>query len=96
MAINEEPADTTEGRWVVEHPTYRVEFWERLSNPEPPLVPMWSSYVIRLRGAGDVHEAIAWADANAHGRSVAVYAEVDRGPEHGHVLLLGTDPTRQG
>jgi hypothetical protein len=57
---------------------------------------MWSSYVIRLRGAGDVHEAIAWADANAHGRSVAVYAEVDRGPEHGHVLLLGTDPTRQG
>jgi len=52
--------------------------------------------VIRLRGARDVHEAIGWAEANAGGRDVAVYAEVDRGPEHGHVLLVGNDPTRGG
>jgi hypothetical protein len=95
MAISEEPVDITEARWVVSHPTYRVEFWERLSNPEPPLVPMWASYVIRLRGAKDAHEAIAWAEANAHGRDITVYAEVDRGPEHGHVLLVGRDPTGQ-
>ena len=89
-------ANVLEPRWVVEEPSYRVVFWTKLNDPEPPLVPLWSETSHTLRGVSDVTQALTWAEENAEGRQVCVYAEVDRGPDLGFVLLRGTDPTRAG
>lgn len=85
-----------EARWVVDVPSYQVVFWRKRNDPEPPLVPLWSAEPHRLRGITDVSEVLAWAEANANGRDVAIYAEIDRGPNQGLVLLRGVDPTKAG
>lgn len=93
MGLSVEPVDIEQPRWVVREPTYLVQFWEKLSDPEPPVVPFWSCYSVRLRGVRDIEEAISWAETNAANREIALYAEVDRGDQHGDVLLRGWDPT---
>lgn len=90
--------DIREGRWAEPTEpdgaasTYQVEFWTKLNDPAPPLAPMWHVETIRLAGARDVREALAWADERAEGRHVTVYVEVDRGGL-GRVRLVGVDPT---
>lgn len=92
--IEEQPVDVLESRWVVDTPTYQVHFWRQRSNPRPPAKPLWSSELHRLVGVRSVHEALEWAESHAGSRTVAVYAEVDRGEDLGLVLIYGTDPTR--
>lgn len=92
--IEERPIQIDEIRWVVLKPSYQVQYWRKLNDPLPPLVPMWESELHRIDGVEDVEEALAWAEANANGRRVVLYAEVDRGPEAGLVCLRGVDPTR--
>jgi hypothetical protein len=90
--IEEYPIEL-EARWVVDQPTYQVVFWHKLNDPDPPLVPLWSEEPHRLRDVVDVSEVLTWANAHAEGREVAIYAEVDRGPDQGLVLVVGRDPT---
>lgn len=94
--IEELPVDIAEARWVEDSPTYQVVFWKRMNDPEPPLRPMWWSDATRLAGVGDIREVLEWAEAHAEGREIAIYAELDRGKEHGNVRLLGIDPTWAG
>lgn len=92
--IEERPVDVTESRWVVGEPSYQVQFWRQLSDPEPPLMPLWESEVHRLVGVNDVADALGWAEAHAGGRRIVIYAEIDRGPNVGLVRVRGVDPTR--
>jgi hypothetical protein len=92
--IEERPIEIDESRWVVGEPSYQIQFWRKMNDPAPPLVPMWASELHRIVGVEDVEEALAWAEANAAGRRVVVYAEVDRAPNIGLVRLRGKDPTR--
>jgi hypothetical protein len=94
--IEERPVDVMESRWVVSQPSYQVQFWHQLNDPEPPLVPLWSCYSTRLVGVSEATEALAWAEARANGRRIVLYAEVDRGDDVGLVRLHGIDPTRGG
>jgi hypothetical protein len=97
--MDELEIDVRESRW--DEPTepagpasvYQVEFWTQLNDPPPPLAPMWQVEPIRLAGARDVREVLAWADERAQGRKVTIYVEVNRGPDAGRVRLVGVDPT---
>lgn len=82
--MDERPVDIAEARWVEDDPTYQVVFWKGAG---------WSDHT-RLAGVKDIHEVLAWAEAHADGRDIAIYVELDRGKEHGHLRLLGVDPTR--
>jgi hypothetical protein len=48
---------------------------------------------VRLTGASDVGEVLAWAEGRAEGRAFAVYVLVDALGEVGLVQLAGLDPT---
>jgi hypothetical protein len=85
-----------DSRWVIDEPTYQVVFWRKHNDPEPPLRPLWGSEPHRLREVADLNEVLVWAETHANGRLVAIYAEVDRGPDQGLVLLRGRDPTWDG
>jgi hypothetical protein len=74
----------------------QVVFWYKLNDPDPPLVPLCSEEPHRLRGIADVSEVLAWAEAKANGRDLTIYAEIDRGPDRGLVLVRGVDPTWAG
>jgi len=74
----------------------QVVFWYKLNDTDPPLVPLWSEEPHRLRGIADVSEVLAWAEAKANGRDLTIYAEIDRGPDRGLVLVRGVDPTWAG
>lgn len=90
----EQPVDVTERRWVITGPSYQVQFWQKLNDPGPPLVPLWESEVHRLSEVSDVREILDWAKSNTAGRLVVIHAEVDRGDNTGLVGLYGSDPTR--
>lgn len=49
-----------------ETPIYRVDFWTDSSASDE-----W-----RLSGVEDYEEALQWADENANGRSIVIYAEI--------------------
>jgi hypothetical protein len=81
-----------EGRWEAVATAYRVYFWSKMSDPEPPELPLWRCEARRLAGAADVAEVLAWAKEDADARRFTVYAEVD-GPPEGLVQVFGVDPT---
>jgi hypothetical protein len=74
--------DPRDQRWEIARPTYRVYFH----------TPSGSSDEHEVAG-GDVSEVMAWAEANAAGRTFVLYACV-RHDGVGLVRLLGTDPNR--
>ncbi|GAA3599339.1 hypothetical protein [Agrococcus terreus] len=80
------PIDPRDQTHQEDEPTYRVYFWDDrtggLSNDE------WE-----LRGA-DVDEVLAWAEANAHGRSPSVWAVTRAADDVLLVRLRGIDLDR--
>lgn len=87
-----EPVSETTGGWHVAFPDYRVYFFEPgLRMPEGGTYPA-ATHTYLLTGFPNVHQVMAWADANAHGRRYIVYAAVDRGDVHGLLQLCGDDP----
>ena len=89
-----EASDPRQTGFEVGEPAYHVHFW---SQPTAPAAArqeevMWHCEEWRLSEAGDVEEVLAWAEANAGGRHVVVWAEVRCGDELGLVRLLGRDP----
>jgi hypothetical protein len=93
MTIRPEHVSALDGGWQADADGYRVFFWELVRDPPPP---MWECSPWRLTGAGDILEAIQWANANADGRRFMIYAEVRHGQQPGLVLVYGADPTRGG
>ncbi len=86
--------DPRDQRWQVDHPSYRVYFWQRLGDAEDS---GWTSEEWELEGA-DVAEALEWANEQSHGRSFVLYASVPSAsiPNEtgiGLITLLGVDPT---
>jgi len=53
-----------------------------------------TAYSYLLSDVHNVHQALAWADANARGRRYIVYAVVDCGGENGLLQLRGDEPNR--
>jgi hypothetical protein len=90
--------DPRDGRWRQDATAYRVDFWRPLGGLAPRelgIGVMFASDEWLLTGVRDVVEAIAWADANADGRTYTLYAVLDRGGDaRGLILLRGIDPTR--
>jgi hypothetical protein len=78
-------------RWENRVPTYTVHFWDRVSLPGGGL---GGDRVDRyLISNCDVDDVLAWASAEARGRTV-VYVNSDRGQdEPGLIRLHGVDPT---
>lgn len=81
--------------WWPEPRAYHVHFWQQLSHPLPPSVPLWESTLYRLSEAQDIVEVLDWAQANAAGRVIAIYVEVPPIPPAptGLMLLYGANPT---
>lgn len=75
----------------VDHPVYRVYFWERRPYPGVPIEQAgFTSYEHEITGAGHVREVIEWAETNAGpNRTFTLYVLVDQCL----VRLLGHDPT---
>lgn len=84
-----------EPRQVRDHPTYRVNFWER---PWPDTV--WQLDAFALTEANDVAEAMQWAEDHARGRRFELFVEADDEAVHDFqtprqsnlIRLAGTDP----
>jgi hypothetical protein len=96
--LDVQPVDPRDATSEIEEPTYRVYFWTRVPLPSgiPADVSSYRSDEFQLTGAGDVHEAIAWAEHNANGRRYTLYAVVSAAREKTLVRLAGVDPTRGG
>ncbi len=88
-------ADAT---WSVGTPEYQVDFWTHLTDRLPDTPPELVGYKqdsYLVTDAKDVGEVIAWAEREAQGRIVVIYALlVDRDGRRGLVHLSGDDPTR--
>lgn len=82
-----DPRDT---EWEIDDPTYRVYFWEP-SSGQPDAA--WSSSEWEVSEA-DVHEVIAWAQAEAAGRRVTMWVKAARDDGPGLIRLAGWEPTR--
>lgn len=87
------PIDPRDTAWELRDPTYRVYFWT---------VPDSASYEWRITAAADVHEVIAWAEAERGERSYELFVEhVDRRAsetsewveEAGLIRIAGENPT---
>lgn len=77
--------DPRDIRWEVRQPTYRCYFWT---------VPDSASSEWRITGAADVHEAIAWAEAERGERTYELFIEyVESNERRGLIRLSGDDPT---
>jgi hypothetical protein len=85
-------------RWGLSSPSYQVDLWTHLADQLPDTPPEKVGYkqdAYLLTGAADVTEVMAWADENANGRIVVIYAVVpDYGNGRGLIHLIGSDPTR--
>ncbi|GAA1118411.1 hypothetical protein GCM10009582_14580 [Arthrobacter flavus] len=87
--VHAEPRDS------VDHPTYRVNFWQQ---PQPDFG--WNLEAFVVVDAGDVNEAIFWAEQNSRGRPYELFAEIsdenvegtERPRQSGLIRLLGKDP----
>lgn len=90
------PVDERTGGFEVDFPDYRVYFFERTGErmPEGGTYPT-AVYSYLLTEVHNVHQALAWADANARGRRHIVYAVVERGDVPGLLQLSGDDPNRR-
>jgi hypothetical protein len=90
--------DEAYSTWGVPSPAYQVDFWTHLSDrsadmPAEKVGHKQDAYL--LTGAADIREVMAWAEENANGRIVVVYAVIpDQARGRGLVHLSGTDPTR--
>ena len=86
------PVDPRDIEREVDHPTYRVVFWEQ--GPPAPVgdAPgMFRSDEYDVTGAADVEEVLAWARARVSaGQTFTIHALVGRTA----LRLLGDDPTR--
>ena len=84
--------DERDTRWESEFPAYRVYFWENSSGPPHG----WSSYPYELTDVHNVQQVLAWADANARGRTYQVFAVAGSEADVGLLHLCGSTPTRPG
>ena len=91
-SVEAHPVDPRDIEREVDHPTYRVIFWEQ--GPPAPIGEApggFRSDEYDVTGAGDVEAVIAWARGRAiAGQTFTVSALVDSI----EVRLLGDDPTR--
>ena len=84
-------------RWMIDLPTYRVDFWRPISSADPARgvatgYKQDSYYVTDA----DVDEVMAWADSEAGGREVVIYLSTKRAnDEPGLIRLTGVDPTER-
>jgi hypothetical protein len=86
------PVDPRDTRWELDHPRYRVYFWQRHGDrPDSG----WAGEEWEVAGA-DVREVLAWADQDEARRAYTVYACCTSGGEPGLIRLHGTDPTAGG
>jgi hypothetical protein len=85
-----QPVDPRDTRWEVDHPAYRVYFWQQGSRPGAG----WTGEEWQTEGA-DVQEVLTWADADELRRPYIVYVCCERDGVPGLIRLCGTDPTVQ-
>lgn len=67
---------------IDEAPSYRVDFWTDDSASDE-----WG-----IEGAGDINGVLAWAGANADGRSIVIYVEMVRENGIGLARIFGREP----
>src|SRR5215475_4759234 len=77
-------------RWEIDQPSYRINFWQQSSGHGDT---GWASDEWRLSDA-DVHEVLAWVDAEADGRRFSVWIEVVLDGEPGVVRRGGWEASR--
>jgi hypothetical protein len=83
--------DERTGGAEVDFPVYRVYFFDRLYG----VLSSGDAYTYELTGANNVQQVLAWADANARGRTYAVYVVTPHNSDPRLVTLLqlaGDDP----
>jgi hypothetical protein len=83
------PVDPRDTRWEINHPAYRVYFWQR---PGDPPDSDWASEEWHIEGA-DVQEVLAWAGKDETHRAYILYVCHTCGTEPGLIRLCGSDPT---
>ncbi len=94
-----EGVDPRDTEWEAEEPVYRVYFWHQQLAPLG-IAQQHMGYVCdehRLRGAADVMEVIAWAEATARPeQTFTLYVEHLQAGRPGLIHLAGSDPTDPG
>jgi hypothetical protein len=86
------PVDPRDTRWEVDHPAYRVYFWQR-SGDRPD--SGWASQEWQVEGA-DVQEVLAWAGKDKAHRPYTLYVRCTCDGKPGLIRLQGSDPTAGG
>ncbi len=84
-----QPVDPRDTRWEADRPAYRVYFWQqRDGHPGAG----WASEEWQIEDA-DVHEVLAWADADEMHRAYTLYVRCKCDGMPGLIRLHGDDPT---
>jgi hypothetical protein len=81
--------------WVARPASYVVSFWEKLTEPEPPVMPLWSQSGVEILGALDIMEVLSWIEEKAEGRLFTIDLEINlaqTGGGSGRVRIYGEDP----
>ena len=96
VSVKVEPVDPRDTQWEVDHPVYRVYFWNQ--QPAPPGISQehmaFESHSYRVLGARDVHEVTEWATKTARAnQTFCLYIEQLHGDSPGLIHLFGDDPT---
>lgn len=81
------------GKWETDADAYRVYFWTKERDAEPPLAPHWSFEPYRVVETADVIEVLDWAEREAAGRVVTIWVEVISSTSPGLLKIHGRDPT---
>jgi hypothetical protein len=90
LVVRATPIDPRDQRRESDSPAYRVYFWQSVGSGEGS---GWQSEEWELTEA-DVDEVLAWADAQAGGRTMSVWVVVHRDAGGvGLIRLAGIDPT---
>jgi hypothetical protein len=81
--------------WVARPASYVVSFWEKLTDPEPPVRPLWSQSGVEILGARDIVEVLSWVEEKAEGRLFTIDLGINLTQTvggSGTVRIYGEDP----
>jgi hypothetical protein len=81
--------------WIAAPASYRVSFWKKLSEGEPPGVPLWAEDGVEIVGAQDIVEVLTWIEEMRAGRVFTIDLEIDLTAKvggRGMVRVYGVDP----
>jgi hypothetical protein len=89
LDVRAQPVDPRDTGWEIDHPAYRVCFWQQRDSG---VDASWASEEWQVDDA-DIHDVLAWADADTSRRAYTLYVCSTCDGTPGLIRLYGRDPT---